>query len=815
MTDRFPRHRFAGSTLVLWMGLCGLVAWSALGVPPAAAQEPSGSEGTEAPAPESEPVEWPGAHEVIPRSLDLRRETDALQETLDELSVAAEMEADLETARERQDDLAARSAALAGETYPQRHRVVQLQDLALLQRQDLASMSDRVSDRLERLEDLQSRWRERLEFWQGWREHLQARGGLGDLEGELDRAEDRIVRVTDRISETFRAVVDLQRRLEVLERDNGEILAGTESILDLRRQRRFERDAPPLLSAGYAASLREPWTEPAANLETLSRFGREWLDRFGWVLLVQILVAVAIALLVRRLRHRDWVGRRWYGILRHPWAVGVFVATATLSSLYVPIPSWWELVLVSVVAVSGALLASGLFAQAAKRRVVYALAAFYPLFLAAEVFGLPTPWIRLILAVSAAVGAVLGWFLSRRLAELSESSWGGGFLWALRLGTGALAVAVALELVGYHRLAGWLVESSIATAFVIFVTTFLVRLGRGGIQALVHRSASDRLRFLRRMGHYLALRLTWLLQVVLVTGAALYVLELWQLAPSPGESLARVLRAGFPVDEPILTVGQVLLAALVVYLSFVLSRVLRALLAIEVFEGRDDFDPGLGDSIQTLLHYTVATVGFLVGLSLLGVSLQNFAIVAGALGVGIGFGLQNIVQNFVSGLILLFERPVRAGDTIVIGGEWATVKKIGMRSTVVVTFDRSEIIVPNSDLVSEKVVNWTLSDKVARIVLPVGVAYGSDLETVFRLLGEAVAAEEKVLADPAPVIHFTAFGDSALQFEIRVWVEEIQDRLDVRSRLLSDIDRRFRDAGIQIPFPQRDLHVRTLPPGTR
>jgi small-conductance mechanosensitive channel len=190
--------------------------------------------------------------------------------------------------------------------------------------------------------------------------------------------------------------------------------------------------------------------------------------------------------------------------------------------------------------------------------------------------------------------------------------------------------------------------------------------------------------------------------------------------------------------------------------------------------------------------------------------LKEFTLIAGALGVGIGFGLQNIVNNFVSGLILLFERPIKVGDTINIDDQWGTINKIGLRSTVVETLDRAEIIVPNSDLVSQKVTNWTLSNSISRIIFPVGVAYGSDLTRVLSILDTVGKEHPDVLSDPPPNAIFTGFGNSSIDFELRVWVGDINKRLPVKSDLGQTIDRFFREAGISIPFPQRDLHLRSI-----
>ena len=275
------------------------------------------------------------------------------------------------------------------------------------------------------------------------------------------------------------------------------------------------------------------------------------------------------------------------------------------------------------------------------------------------------------------------------------------------------------------------------------------------------------------------------------------------------QAWSQLLGYGFHWGETFISVNMFLLAALVIYLSVILSWILRALLEYEVFP-RKGMDRGVRDSIKKLLHYSLVFVGLLLALSLAGIDLKNFTVLVGAFGIGIGFGLQNIVNNFVSGIILLFERPIKVGDMVVIEGEWGTVREIGLRATVVETIDQSEIIVPNSDLISQKVTNWTLSTKAARVVLPVGVAYGSDLAKVLEILLEAASHNEEVLPEPVPSAIFVGFGNSSLDFELRAWIGDIARRLVVRSDLGQYIDRRFRQEQVEIPFPQRDLHVRSL-----
>jgi small-conductance mechanosensitive channel len=217
-------------------------------------------------------------------------------------------------------------------------------------------------------------------------------------------------------------------------------------------------------------------------------------------------------------------------------------------------------------------------------------------------------------------------------------------------------------------------------------------------------------------------------------------------------------------------------------------------------------------AISGTTRYLVLLGGFVLAAGVAGVDLSKFGFLAGALGVGIGFGLQNIVNNFLSGLILLFERPVKVGDTVTLEDQWGTITRIGLRSTVVETADKSEVIVPNSELISQRVVNWTFSSNMSRVLLPIGVAYGTPLEKVLAILLQVADEHPMTLKHPEPSAIFTGFGDNAINFELRVWISDINQRLQVRSELGLAIDRHFRAAGIVIPFPQRDLHLLSIAP---
>jgi small-conductance mechanosensitive channel len=176
-------------------------------------------------------------------------------------------------------------------------------------------------------------------------------------------------------------------------------------------------------------------------------------------------------------------------------------------------------------------------------------------------------------------------------------------------------------------------------------------------------------------------------------------------------------------------------------------------------------------------------------------------------GVGVGFGLQNVVNNFVSGLILLFERPIQVGDSVQLGTLTGEVKRIGIRSSTVRTFDGAEVIVPNANLVSDQVTNWTLSDRMRRIDLDIGIAYGTDPQRVVAVLTEVARSSPGVLPEPAPVVLFLGFGDSALNFQVRAWTARFEEWMKTRSDLGLAVQMALRAEGIDIPFPQRDVRI--------
>ncbi len=257
------------------------------------------------------------------------------------------------------------------------------------------------------------------------------------------------------------------------------------------------------------------------------------------------------------------------------------------------------------------------------------------------------------------------------------------------------------------------------------------------------------------------------------------------------------------------TLLSILLAAGTAAVTVLASRNLPGVLEIAVLQ-RLDMDAGARYAAITVTRYVIVTAGVLVAVNLLGLEWSKAQWLVAALGVGIGFGLQEIIANFISGLIILAERPFRVGDIVTVGGVSGNVTRIRIRATTITDFDRKELIVPNKTFITEQFVNWTLSDPILRVVIKVGLAYGVDTAAAQKLLLDVVSANPRLLPEPAPQVLFTNFGDSALEFEVRVHVRTLQDSVPARHELLMAINQALHEAGIEIPFPQRDVNLRSV-----
>jgi potassium efflux system protein len=454
------------------------------------------------------------------------------------------------------------------------------------------------------------------------------------------------------------------------------------------------------------------------------------------------------------------------------------------------------------------------------RRVLYGLAAWYALDrLRDRLVPDPIASRLLVLATACLAVAILAWLLRpARIGKLGQLTQRPGWLRAIGLGTRVVlllnAAAVVSGVIGNTTLAEVLVEGSVASAWYAFTLFALSRI-LGGVWALLLRSDPARaLRMVRNHGSLLRRRGRTLIQTALVLGWAWLTLDGFDIAVPVFASVSSALDAQWKAGELTISLGGILSFALMVAASVAVSRLVRFVLEEDVLS-RASLPRGVPFAISTLARYAILLLGFAMAMAAAGLDVGRLTLLFGALGVGIGIGLQDIVNNFVSGLILLFERPVQVGDLVDVGTVRGEVRRIGIRSSTVRTLEGAEVVIPNSKLVSDSFVNWTLSDRQRRIEIPVGVGYGSDPDRVIEILEAVVRDRPEVLREPPPDVLFERLGESSLEFLVRAWAADFDGSRVLRSHLTGDILRALREAGIEIHFPQRSLHLRSVDASVR
>jgi small-conductance mechanosensitive channel len=394
----------------------------------------------------------------------------------------------------------------------------------------------------------------------------------------------------------------------------------------------------------------------------------------------------------------------------------------------------------------------------------------------------------------------------------APSGQAGGRMWAfVRRAIGAVAIlGVAANLMGYVYLGAKLIDGLLITG-VIIGALFLIRtLLRELIEfGLGSRVASRWLGFQRDSGGMLVFWLCAFLDFLLLFIAFYAILPVWGVPRTDLTRWISQVAEGFSIGGVTISLVDIVTALLVFFIAVAITRLVRQTLSEKIL-ARTRLDMGIRNSLTSGVSYIGITIAALLAVGVMGFNFQNIAIIAGALSVGIGFGLQNIVNNFVSGLILLVERPVKIGDWVVVGQNEGFVKRISVRATEIETFDRASVILPNSELLSTAVMNWTFKDKIGRLIIMVGVAYGSDTERVREILLSCAKDHSEVLGWPKPFVLFQNFGGSSLDFELRAYLRDVESRLTVSSDLRFAIDKAFRDEGIEIPFSQHDIHLRDI-----
>lgn len=699
---------------------------------------------------------------------------------------------------------------------------------------------DRLSQR--ELADLRQEWRRYRERYQEWQEPLGARAtaleesrtelvqlrrtwrdlrDAAEAVGGADARRERIVTSLEAVRVSALALEDAREQVVRLEDRVSELLITTDDVADrirdalaAYRERLFVRDRAPLwrgLGGDVVQEGDEDWStrvqaQGALLLEQAS-------SMFRLVLLFAVLAAL-MTLVQHRKRdlpdEPELVLTR--GIIARPVAAAL-VMTLFVSPIVVShAPVLFGDAVAIVVLVPLAWLITPLLAPSMRTLLVFLVL----LVIVDRMEGTMAEGSALRRAVvtgEALVSTlVLSWWLKRHLnAEGRAARW----TRALAAG-GAIVFAGGLlaNVLGYAFLSTVLVRGAVfaLNAALLLATTVVIA---DALLSLAFRSEfAKHLHGVRLYGPLVLERARKLLALAAVIGWAALSLAGFGLA-TPFESwLSDVLEHEYAFGSLLVSLGDLVAAIAVLFASWAFMRMLLFVLDLDVLP-RLKLEPGVDGAISGLTRYIVMGTGILLSLAVLGIDASQIALIAGALGVGVGFGLQGIVANFIAGLVLMLERPVRLGDRIEVGLLIGRVQRIGLRSSTVLGEDGAEVIVPNETLIGREVVNWTLSDRKRRVQLAVGVAYDTDPQHALQVIQGALASLPSVLTKstgaPDPVVHFTAFGPSTLDFTIKFWTAEAEAENRVKSEAGLAVHAALKAAGITIPFPQQEVHVKSLP----
>jgi small-conductance mechanosensitive channel len=653
-------------------------------------------------------------------------------------------------------------------------------------------------------------WVEEKNRWNSIKSRLVADRNPEQLKSTLVKAHDSIDTALNIIQVQLETMLQAQANGAEIKAKIDTLEAETLAFISASRADSMLAVSPRMFSPEYFGQFRpELWNKTLTNLRLVTLPDFRFVVRYGWLLVCQWLIIAAVILIIFKNRQALIDSEHWAFLAESPIATGIFVGILTfiLFPQYQVFPLSLKLVNLMAGTISFLLLLKHLLEDSWKKQAAIGVTILFVLMSVLAAINLPLPLFRLYTLIASLLGLYFFWRWSRESIKKKDSLFNLLILYLGFILSGGIAV---MQIWGMDKAASYLLGAILTSLSVTLVFILFMYIIHGVMNWVFHTSPVWNIKQLRSETKTLVKRVGFIINSCIVVFVLFpIILTAWGLYGSTQEAVGGFLALGFNIGYQRISLGLMLAATATLYVSFLFSWSLPKVILDENVAGAG-LERGGRISIGHLIQYFIVFIGFLVTIMLFGLDLTKLTIILSAFGVGIGFGLQGIVNNFISGLILLFEQPVRVGDRIEITGNWAEIKRIGLRATTVRTFDESEVIIPNANLVSNEVTNWTLSNRQARITTPVGVVYGSDIPLVIGTLMACAEDHERVAKSPPPQVLFRSFGESSLDFELRTWINDINDRLLVSSELHQEIDRRFREANIEIAFPQRDLHLRSM-----
>lgn len=632
------------------------------------------------------------------------------------------------------------------------------------------------------------------------------------------------------IGKIHKALQQMQNRVLGLQGKVGRSSRGIQEAMDSIKSEKDNllknlghRERPPLWSEAFSdVSLQglatQVYNEIVKWWSSIFSVIKSEYDRVGFQLF--LLISAAIILYRVRKLTRDWIETdpsvaTGLSVFERPYALAILLVVVLTPWLYAsPSPTLVDatglLLLLPVLWLVLPLL------DAPVRPALFFLAILYVVDWSRDLVEAVPLVARYILIVEMIVATAVIVWLSRSKAlygdkdQLHTDRWKSYVNLWLKIALFLLVISTLAAIAGYVRLSVLIGFGVLNSAYLAILLVALVRTSDAIVALTLHSRFMQTVNIIQvRTGNLREHIKKWLGTIAVFVW--IYVtLDLFALLDPVISFLKGILVAEFHAGAIAVSLGDILAFIVTILAAILLSRLIILILEEDVYP-RVELGRGVSFAISSVIKYSIILLGFMMAVGAMGIGMDRITILLGAFGVGLGFGLQTVINNFVSGMILIFERPIQIGDSVEIGSVKGTIKRIGIRSSTVRSFDGADITVPNGSLLSDALTNWTMADRNRRIDIPVGVAYGSDPDKVTEALSSALSGQEGLLTVPAPQVIFNGFGDNSLDFTLRAWVEDNDAFVTIRSKLALAMNDALNTYGIEIPFPQRDFHLRSVP----
>ena len=751
----------------------------------------------------------PKIGDIIPLATKLSARAAALENDLKALPDLTTMQGEDEGTEKELKELSSRLEEQKVLEAPRYQKLAEIRK-AIQRESDLRQKNDEpLKKAINRLQSHQKEWFAEKKQWNRWQEAVMKNGGVEKLAPVFFQAEETTDRATRSIEAHLQTMLARQEKSAAIQSRINNLIAEIDGLITKSSQENAQSTSPLMFSREYSSHFRfDLLHNLKMGLTSVSWIEGPFFARQGWAVVVQLFITILLITQIRRHRTELSEFQRLILLSARPVSAGLYLGIMITLIFYDlrGAPAAWRMAQVAIGGIAFARLVDELVEFPWKRNSVYTLLILMALNRFFILINLPLPLARIYVVLASLTGLLLCLRWARQAAATEGSS---PYVYGFRIGALFLGYVALAEIWGQGEFPQYLFVSAINSLVYVIGFVLFMYLIRDALEWFVRSVATPGMDLSSDEAEPVVKYMGILINAAIVGLLLCMLLVTWGVFGTLKAAAYGISKLGFTAGATSLGVGSVISAVGVVYFTFMASWLIRRLLINRVLTRRL-IERGVIISISGLLHFALLLIGFLIALMVMGFDLTKITIILSALGVGIGFGMQNIANNFISGLILLIERPVRVGDYIELGGNWAEIKRIGLRATNVTTFDNADVIVPNSELVTNQITNWTLSSRTVRVIIPVGVAYDSDIGAVTENLLASASENPRVVEAPAPKVLFLRFGDSTLDFELRLWVRDVDEKLVVTSELHEAICRRFREANIEIAFPQRDLHLRSV-----